>query len=83
MNNTVCVCQDDLCNDFGLTNNATTEDPVAMTTRNDTMVCFYGMQRSKNETETWQAEICGPEETACMSIHGDDGFVMAGCYDLR
>ena len=26
------------------------------------------LQRNKNESEVWQAEICGPQETACMTV---------------
>ena len=83
MDNTVCVCEDDLCNDFGLSANATTEAPVPMTTGNNTLVCWYGMKENENVTEDWQKQICGPLETACMSLHNDDGFIMAGCYDTR
>ena len=89
MNNTVCVCNETLCNDFGFSSNATTPAPVPMTTGNTTMTCYYGMQvlglyyciivllyycinttlqRNKNESEVWQAEICGPQETACMTV---------------
>ena len=44
MNNTVCVCNETLCNDFGFSSNATTPAPVPMTTGNTTMTCYYGMQ---------------------------------------
>ena len=44
MNNTVCVCNETLCNNFGFSSNATTPAPVPMTTGNTTMTCYYGMQ---------------------------------------
>ena len=82
-NNTVCMCQENLCNEYGLTN-ATTPAPVTMTTTNMTMSCWYGMESNHSaDPETWQQQICGPMESACMVIHNDDGFTMANCYDFR
>merc|ERR1711936_345126 len=82
-NNTVCVCENNLCNDFQLKENATTASPVPMTTTNNTMHCMYGMQRNSNVTENWQVATCAPEETACMYIDGDHGFHLARCYDFN
>ena len=109
-NTTVCVCEDDLCNDFLVRGNASTPAPQPMTTTNTTMDCWYGMRRDSNTTEEYQVthnskddlqisripfsksftnitfklaqmETCGPEETACMYLDGDNGFHIAGCYD--
>ena len=77
------MCQDNLCNDFGLTGNATTETPVTMTTTNNTLTCYYGLERNSSTPETWQTQICGPMETGCLTIHNDDGFSMRNCYDFR
>ena len=84
LDNTVCVCQDNLCNNFGLNQNFTTEVPTNMTTTNNTLSCFYGFQHNSTVPETdWQTQTCAPEETACFTQHGDHGFMMAGCYDFR
>lgn len=82
--NTVCLCQDNLCNNYGLGQNYTTESPTNMTTTNNTMTCYYGLQwNSTLPEDDWQSQICGPEETACMVQHGDNGFLIASCYDFR
>jgi len=81
-NNTVCVCEGGLCNDFQLKENATTLAPHPVTTTNNTLLCWYGMQLNSSTYENWQAEICAPEETACMYLDGDNGFHLAGCYDF-
>ena len=84
LHNTVCLCKDNLCNNFGLNETFTTPTPSNMTTANNTISCFYGLQLNKTQPETeWQEQICGPEETTCMLQYGDNGFIMAGCYDFR
>jgi len=82
-NNTVCLCKDNLCNDFQLNENATTVSPSPMTTTNTTMHCWYGMQHNSSTPEEWQVAVCAPEETTCMYIDGDNGFHLAGCYDYK
>jgi len=80
---TVCLCKDNLCNDFQIKENATTPAPVTMTTTNLTSVCYYGMQHNHTEQVTWQLQACGPEETACVLISDNStGFKLASCYDL-
>ena len=77
------MCQENMCNDYGLTVNATTPAPSNMTTNADTMLCYYGLQMNSTDKETWQTQICGPAETACLLITNDAGFKMASCYDYR
>ena len=77
------MCQENMCNDFDLTLNATTPAPSNMSTAAGTMLCYYGLQRNSSVHEDWQTEICGPQETACLLISNDAGFKMASCYDFR
>jgi len=81
-NSTVCLCNDNLCNDFQVKENATTPAPVTMTTTNLTTVCYYGVQRNASDNPVWTPQICGSEETSCMLLSDNStGFKLAACYD--
>lgn len=82
-NATVCVCDEDLCNDFGVAGrNGTTPVPVTMTTTNMTMHCWYGIHHNETGPEKeWISEECAPQEDRCILITSDDGFAMGQCYD--
>ena len=93
-NSTVCLCNENLCNDFqvdkyGLNKNlvqvkenATTPAPVTMTTTNMTNVCYYGVQRNASDNTVWTPQICGSEETSCMLLTSPNStFRVAACYD--
>merc|ERR1712131_203649 len=56
-NSTVCICQDDLCNNFGMSDNATTPVPGTLSTTNLTMHCWYGIHFNGSEDgKQWQKE---------------------------
>ena len=93
-NSTVCLCNENLCNDFqvdkyGLNKNlvqvkenATTPAPVTMTTTNLTNVCYYGVQRNASDNTVWTPQICGSEETSCMLLTAPNStWRVAACYD--
>ncbi|XP_023337708.1 uncharacterized protein LOC111708533 [Eurytemora carolleeae] len=83
-NATVCICQDDLCNGFGIAgNNMTTPEPVTMTTTNKTMHCWYGFHHNGSTEHAWQREECAPQEDRCILITSTDGFAMGHCYDVN
>jgi len=80
-NSTVCVCEDNLCNGFGIPGeNQTTPVPVTMTTSNTTMHCWYGISHNGTTPDYWQREVCAPQEDRCILVTSGD-FSMAHCYD--
>ena len=81
-NATVCLCDQDNCNDWlpGYNSSHSTPMPVPPTTPASHHTCYYGIK--ENDTLSLDnTQICRDDQNLCVRITTDEGWEMRSCWD--
>ena len=81
-NATVCLCDQDSCNDWlpGSNTSQSTPMPVPPTTPASHHTCYYGIKEN-GSLSLDNTQICRDDQNLCVRITTDEGWEMRSCWD--